>query len=146
MRDIYPIADVYMTAHTHKPAYMSGVFYEEARPVLSDQHFVVCGTFKNNGDLYSLRNFGNAGVLGLPTLAFWADRHEVAYFRSPQTALEVLNQGGRYDRGPVCDSGETLGTESGGDSARPEAARERDREWEAFNGIDAEAEHPGEGE
>jgi hypothetical protein len=101
MRDIYPIADVYMTAHTHKPAYMSGIFYEEARPILPDQHFIVCGGFKNNGDLFSLRNFGGGGVLGLPTLALWPDRHEIAYFRSPQLALEVMNSEGRYGPGSV---------------------------------------------
>lgn len=90
MRDIHPVADVYTTAHTHVPAYMQGVFYPEVRTLKPWQHFIVCGTFKTNGDLFSLRNFGGSGVLCLPTLALWPDRHEIVYFHSPELALEVM--------------------------------------------------------
>ncbi len=90
MRDIYPLADAYITAHTHQPAHLDGVFYPEARPLKPEQHFIVCGTFKTGGDLFSLRNSGNTGVLGLPTLALWPGKHEMVYFRSPEVAVKVM--------------------------------------------------------
>ena len=90
MRDIYPIADAYITAHTHHPAYMNGVFYEEARAMKPRQHFMVCGKFKTGGDLYSLRNFGGSGVLGVPVLMLWPNEYRIQYFDSPEIAAEVL--------------------------------------------------------
>ena len=90
MRDIYPIADWYCSAHTHVPAYMEGVFFPEARPLKPRQRFLVTGTFKTGDDLYSMRNFGKSGVLGLPTLMLWPDEYRVQYFPSPQVALEVV--------------------------------------------------------
>lgn len=87
MRDIYPLADVYVTGHTHKPFYMAGVFYPEARPTKPTQHFIVTGTFKTGPEMYSLRNFGNTGVLGVPTLGLWPGEHRIQYFESPEAAL-----------------------------------------------------------
>ena len=46
--------------------------------------------FKTNGDLFSLRNFGGSGVLGLPTLALWPDKWQIQFFDSPEKALEVM--------------------------------------------------------
>jgi hypothetical protein len=90
MREIYPTADWYATSHTHVPAYMAGVYYPEARPVsMPEQHFIVSGSFKVEDDLYAMRNHGGSGVLGLPTLMVYPDRHEIVYFRSPETALQV---------------------------------------------------------
>lgn len=92
MRDIYPLADVYVTAHTHVPAYMAGVFYPEARPTKPMQHFIVTGTFKTEGDNYSLVNFGGSGVLGVPTIQFWPEEYRVQYYQSPEQAL-LINGG-----------------------------------------------------
>jgi hypothetical protein len=90
MREIYPTADWYATSHTHVPAYMAGVYYPEARPAtMPEQHFIVSGSFKVEDDLYAMRNHGGSGVLGLPTLMLYPDRHEIVYFRSPETALQV---------------------------------------------------------
>lgn len=88
MRDIYPLADVYVTAHTHTPAYMAGVFYPEARPLKPTQHFVVAGTFKTGGDVYALANYGGSGVLGLPTLMLWPESYQMQHFESPTVATE----------------------------------------------------------
>lgn len=92
MRDIYPVADIYVTAHTHRPAYLCGVFYPEARPLKPRQHFIVAGTFKTDGDIYLLRNFGNSGVLGLPTLALWPSEHRIVHFASPAEALAAMGE------------------------------------------------------
>jgi len=89
LRDIYPIADWYCSAHTHVPAYLEGIFFPEARPLKPRQRFLVCGTFRIGADLYSLRNFGSSGILGLPTLMLWPDQYKVQYFPSPEMALEV---------------------------------------------------------
>ena len=87
MRDIYPVADFYATAHTHTPAYMNGVYYPLAREEeMPEQHFVVSGSFKTRNDVYSLRNHGGSGILGLPTLVFWPDVHLIQYFKSPWVA------------------------------------------------------------
>jgi len=80
----YPNADWYCTAHTHKPAHMWGCFFEGREP----QDLIVTGTFKTGDDLYVLRNFGQRGVLGLPTMKLWPDRKETQWFKSPQLALE----------------------------------------------------------
>lgn len=87
-RDVYPLADVYCTAHTHSPAYYCGTFFPEARK--ERQHFVVCGTFKNDYDLYSVRGFGNRGIYGLPTLLLSPKKHRIVFFDDPAIALEVL--------------------------------------------------------
>ena len=92
MRDIYPTADGYITAHTHKPFYMAGVFYPEARPEKPTQHFIVTGTFKTGPEPYSMRNFGGSGVLGVPTLALWPGEYRVQYFESPEMAQKTLIQ------------------------------------------------------
>jgi hypothetical protein len=89
MRDFYPLADIYVTAHTHSPAFMRGVFFKEARPLKPLQNFVVNGSFKTgNEDLHSLRNFGSSGVLGLPTLCLGAREYDVEVYKSPFSALE----------------------------------------------------------
>jgi len=90
MRDINPLADVYVTAHTHQPAYMNGTFYPEVRDDSPRQHFIVTGTFKTGADLYATRNFGNRGTLGVPTLALWPDKHQIAYFDNPEVALDAF--------------------------------------------------------
>jgi len=90
MRDIYPIADVYCTAHTHTPFHMDGVFYAEARPLKPRQHFIVTGTFKTGPEPYSMRNFGGGGILGIPTLALWPREYKLQYFKSPEMAVEVM--------------------------------------------------------
>lgn len=89
MRDIYPLADCYVTGHTHVPAYHQGVFYPEARLQKPSQHFIITGTFKTGGDVYSLRNFGGSGLLGLPTLQLWPDEYRIQYYESPLQALVV---------------------------------------------------------
>lgn len=85
MHDIDPGCDVYTTAHTHRPAYMSARFWPEAYD--HEQHLIVCGTFKTGAEAYSL-TFGGRGVLGLPTLKLSADRRQIVYYASPQIALE----------------------------------------------------------
>lgn len=87
-RDIDPTADVYITAHTHRPAHLSGVFYPEARPQNPVQHFIVNGTFKTGDDIYSLDAHGGRGVLGLPTLRLSPHKHRILFYDSPQDALE----------------------------------------------------------
>jgi hypothetical protein len=88
MRDIDPTCDVYVTAHTHTPAYLNGVFYERARERgKADQHFIVTGTFKTGADLYSLRNFGGSGILGLPTLKLWPGTYAIQYYAGPELAV-----------------------------------------------------------
>ena len=89
MHDIYPLGDVYVTAHTHVPTHLSGAFFPEARPENPTQHFIVCGTFKTGNDVYSLRNFGGTGVLGVPTLMLWPENHRIHYFDNPQDAVDV---------------------------------------------------------
>jgi len=90
MKDIYPLADWYVTAHRHKPAYLDGVFFPEARALKPVQRFIVCGTFKTGADLYAMRHFGGRGVLGLPTLYLSPDRHEITKFDSPAIALRAV--------------------------------------------------------
>jgi hypothetical protein len=90
MRDIYPTADGYITAHTHKPFYMAGVFYPEARPLKPTQHFIVTGSFKTGPEPYSMRGFGGSGVLGVPTLALSPGEYQVQYFGSPEVAQKTL--------------------------------------------------------
>lgn len=90
MRDIYPIADAYVTAHTHTPFHMDGVFYPEARPLKPRQHFIVTGTFKTGPEPYGMRNYGGSGILGIPTLALWPGQYKMQYFKSPEMALEVM--------------------------------------------------------
>ena len=88
-RDLYPLADVYATAHTHSPAMLSGVFYPEARGAGKErQLFVVCGTFKDGMDLWTLRNYANRGVIGMPTLRLHPGRHEIVCFDNPAIALD----------------------------------------------------------
>lgn len=91
MRDIYPLADCYITGHTHTPAYHEGIFYPEARIHKPRQHFIITGTFKTGGDVYSLRNFGGSGALGLPTLQLWPEEYRMQYYESPLQAL-VINR------------------------------------------------------
>lgn len=88
-RDIYSLADVYITAHTHVPAYARGVWKERDRPDYPIQHFIVNGTFKNKNAIYPLRNFGGSGVLGLPTMRLGATDKEITVFNSPEEALKV---------------------------------------------------------
>jgi len=90
MRDVDPTADIYVTAHTHQPAYMCGVFFPAVRQERPRQHFIVCGTFKTGNDVYSL-GFGAGGVLGLPTLALWPNEYRIAAFDNPQTALLAMS-------------------------------------------------------
>jgi len=89
MRDIHPLGDLYVTAHTHKPWYMSGAFYPEARDAGKErQHFLVTGTFKvGSRDLYSQRNFGGSGVLGVPVVKFWPNEYRLQYYESPYMAI-----------------------------------------------------------
>lgn len=101
MRDIYPTADFYATAHTHTPAYMTGVYYPMARDEkMPEQHFVVSGSFKTRADVYSLRNFGGCGILGLPTLVFWPDEFLIQYFKSPWAAQFAMGWGNYGGDGP----------------------------------------------
>lgn len=86
-RDVHPLADWYVTAHRHTPAYMEGVFFQEARLLKPVQRFLVCGTFKTGADLYLLREFGSKGILGLPTLRLSAKEWGIQYYPSPQVAL-----------------------------------------------------------
>lgn len=90
-RDIDPSADVYITAHTHRPAHLSGVFYPEMRPDRPVQHFIVNGTFKTGCDIYAQDRFGGRGVLGLPTLRLSPHRFRILYYDSPQDALESMS-------------------------------------------------------
>ena len=92
MREIHPLADWYCTAHKHVPAYMRGVFFERARIGDPYQHFIVCGTFNTMGNLYALRNFGGSGVLGLPTLALWPDKHQIEVFSGPGAVQDLLGK------------------------------------------------------
>lgn len=88
MRDIYPLADVYCTAHTHQPGYLNNVFFQEARPAKPRQHFIVTGTFKLE-DLHALYEYGGQGCLGVPTLWLDARGYGVVYYDSPEMALRV---------------------------------------------------------
>lgn len=89
MRDVDPTADIYVTAHTHRPAYMCGVWFQTVRKDRPRQHLVVCGTFKTGNEIYSL-GFGGGGVLGVPTLALWPDEYRIACFDSPATAIAAM--------------------------------------------------------
>lgn len=81
----YPEADWYVTAHTHRPGHLWGQFYEGQSP----KHLMVCGTFKTGPDLYTMRNYIKRGVLGLPTLKLWPGKKQIAWYPSPQMALEA---------------------------------------------------------
>ncbi len=87
LHTLYPLADIYVTAHTHEPAYMNGCFFPEARAGKPRQHLAVCGTFKTGDDLYAQRNYGASGVLGLPTFMLWPGEYRVQHFDSPDAAV-----------------------------------------------------------
>lgn len=84
MMRTYPDADCYTTAHTHKPAHLWGSFYEGQ----DMKHLMVCGTFKTGPDLFTMRNYIRRGILGLPTLKLWPGKKQIAWYPSPQMALE----------------------------------------------------------
>jgi hypothetical protein len=90
MRDIYPLADWYCSAHKHVPWYMRGVLFPELG---QHQHFLVTGAFDVKGNLYSLRDFGGPGVLGLPTLVMWPDEKRLEFCSSPESALKLATLG-----------------------------------------------------
>jgi len=85
MMRTYPDADWYVTAHTHRPGHLWGSFYE-GQP---EKHLMVTGTFKTGPDLFGLRNYIQRGILGLPTLKLWPGKKQIAWFPSPQLALEA---------------------------------------------------------
>jgi DNA-binding Lrp family transcriptional regulator len=89
MRDVDPTGDVYVTAHTHRPAYMCGVWFQAIRKDRPRQHLVVCGTFKTGNEVFSL-GYGGGGVLGVPTLALWPDEYRIACFDNPGTAIAAM--------------------------------------------------------
>lgn len=92
MRDVDPTADVYVTAHTHRPAYMCGVWFQAVRKSRPRQHLIVCGTFKTGNEVFSL-GYGGSGVLGVPTLALWPDEYRIACFDNPATAIAAMGSG-----------------------------------------------------
>ena len=79
----WPIADVYVTAHTHNPALSCEGGLPDDRT-----WFVKTGTFKTDC-LYSQRYFGQ-GRIGVPTLVYHADRHEVVGLPTPWEAYRYM--------------------------------------------------------
>jgi hypothetical protein len=86
-------ADVCIAGHKHKPAFSRFVHYEELRRAgfnLGGPSFLVAnGTFKTGPDPYTIRGW-DRGVIGVPTLAFAPDEHDITIFDSPVKATRWL--------------------------------------------------------
>ncbi len=86
-------ADVVMVGHTHKPAWQVFWHYEMLRAAghnLGGKSVLVqTGTFKTGPDPYTIRSW-TRGVLGVPTMIFSPNDHDVDIFENPQKAATYL--------------------------------------------------------
>jgi hypothetical protein len=86
-------ADVVITGHKHKPSFQMFTHYEELRRAginLGGRAWlVVNGTFKTGPDPYTIRSW-NRGVIGVPTMVFASDSHEVDVLESPSKAMAYM--------------------------------------------------------
>ena len=94
---VFP-ADVVITGHTHKPEFRMFTHYQELRDAginLGGKAWLVQnGTFKDGPDPYTIRSW-TRGVIGVPTIVFAHDRHDVDVFQTPRKAMQYI-EGGSY--------------------------------------------------
>jgi hypothetical protein len=85
--------DVMVTGHTHSPSYQMDYQLQQAREaglgVGGRVWYVVCGTYKDGPDIYSIRGW-QRGVIGVPTVIFQPDRHETLCLPSPACAVKYM--------------------------------------------------------
>jgi hypothetical protein len=88
-------ADVVIAGHKHKPAFQMFTHYDGLRemgiPIGGRGYLVANGTFKTGPDPYTIRSW-ERGVLGVPTLVFSPDGHDVTCFDSPAKAAKWLSK------------------------------------------------------
>ena len=93
MYDLVFPADVTVSGHLHKPAYHVAYRYEYLRdmglPLGGKVIYIQTGTFKTGPDPYSIR-FWRRGIIGVPTVVFRPDRHEMDVFDSPLKAAQYV--------------------------------------------------------
>ena len=94
-----PIAELGgRVGHTHKPAFMMDWHYEMLREAglnIGGKHWLVQnGTYKTGPDVYSIRGWSK-GVIGVPTLVFSPDQHDVDCFETPLKAVNYMK--GMFD-------------------------------------------------
>ena len=89
-------ADVVISGHTHKPEFRRFEHYQELRAAglnLGGKSWIVQnGTFKTGPDPYTIRTW-NRGVLGVPTMVFQPDIHDVDVFDTPEKAMQFIRGG-----------------------------------------------------
>jgi hypothetical protein len=90
--------DCIVTGHRHKPAFQVDWHYEQLREMglrVGGKYILIAvGTFKDGPDPYSIRSWSK-GVIGVPTVVFQPDRHDMDVFDSPAKAVRFLNAGGK---------------------------------------------------
>lgn len=93
MYDLYFPADVTIAGHLHKPAYHVEHFYDVARelglPFGGKAIFIQNGTFKTGPDVYTIRSW-TRGIIGVPTVVLYPDRHDMDVFDSPLKAMQFV--------------------------------------------------------
>jgi hypothetical protein len=89
-------ADVVISGHTHKPEFRRFEHYQELRSAglnLGGKSWIVQnGTFKTGPDPYTIRTW-NRGVLGVPTIVFQPNEHDVDVFDTPEKAMQFIRGG-----------------------------------------------------
>lgn len=89
-------ADIVISGHTHKPEFRRFEHYTELREAglnLGGKSWIVQnGTFKTGPDPYTIRTW-NRGVLGVPTMVFQPDCHDVDVFDTPEKAMQFIRGG-----------------------------------------------------